>query len=95
MSRETAVIRMVDEYEQTGTKMGFKQGWRLGWNRRAFRMWVIDLVISLPVIVFIALLIGLGLLVYFSVTSGPIRWLSAGRSLPSAARSCSSSPLSS
>ncbi len=41
---------MVDEYEQTGTKVGFKQGWKLGWNRRAFRMWVIDLVVSLPVI---------------------------------------------
>jgi hypothetical protein len=67
---ETAVIRMVDEYEQTGTKMGFKQGWKLGWNRRAFRMWVIDLVISLPVILFVALLIGLGVLVFLSVTSG-------------------------
>jgi hypothetical protein len=67
---ETAVIRMVAEYEQTGAKASFKQGWKLGWNRRAFRMWVIDLVISLPVIVFLALLLGLGLLVYFSVTSG-------------------------
>jgi hypothetical protein len=67
---ETAVIRMVDEYEQTGVKVGFKLGWRMGWNRRAFRLWVIDLVINLPVILFLALLIGLGLLVYFSVTSG-------------------------
>ncbi len=67
---ETAVIRMVDEYEQTGVKVGFKQGWKMGWNRRAFRIWVIDLVISLPVILFLALLIGLGVLVYFSVTSG-------------------------
>ena len=67
---ETAVIRMVDEYERTGTKVGFRQGWKLGWNRRAFRMWVIDLVIGLPVILFVALLVGLGVLVYFSVTSG-------------------------
>jgi hypothetical protein len=67
---ETAVIRMVDEYEQTGTKVGFKKGWKMGWNRRAFRMWVIDLVISLPVIFFIALLIGLGVLVFFSVING-------------------------
>jgi hypothetical protein len=67
---ENAVIRMVDEYEQTGTKVGFKQGWKLGWNRRAFRMWVIDLVISLPVILFIGLLTGLGFLVYFSVSNG-------------------------
>ena len=67
---ETAVIRMVDEYEQTGTKVGFKQGWKLGWNRRAFRMWVIDLVVSLPVILLLAVLGGLGLLVYFSVKNG-------------------------
>jgi hypothetical protein len=67
---ETAAIRMVDEYEQSGTKAGFKQGWKLGCNRRAFRMWVIDLVISLPVILFIGLLISLGVLFFFSVTNG-------------------------
>jgi hypothetical protein len=65
---ETAVIRMVDEYEQTGTKVGFKQGWKMGWNRRAFRLWVIDLVISLPVIFFVVLLLGLGALFFISVT---------------------------
>jgi len=69
---ETSVIRMVDEYEQTGTKVGFKQGWKMGWNRRAFRIWVIDLVISLPVMLFIALLTGLGVLFFFSVTNGNI-----------------------
>jgi len=67
---ETAVIRMVDDYEQTGTKVGFKQGWKMGWNRRAFRMWVIDLVVNLPVILFIALLVGLGVLFFISVTNG-------------------------
>ena len=66
---ETAAIRMVDEHEQNGTKVGFKQGWKLGWNRRAFRMWVIDLVISLPVILFMLLLVGLGALVFFSATN--------------------------
>jgi hypothetical protein len=67
---ETAVIRMVDEYEQSGTKVGFKAGWRLGWDRRAFRLWLIDLVISLPVILFLLFLVLIGLLVFFSVTSG-------------------------
>ena len=67
---ETAVIRMVDDYEQTGVKVGFKQGWKLGWNRRAFRMWVIDLVIGLPALLFIALLIGLGVLFFYSVVNG-------------------------
>jgi hypothetical protein len=67
---EAAVIRMVDEYEQTGTKAGFRQGWKMGWSRRAFRMWVIDLIINLPAFLFIALLIGLGALLFFSALSG-------------------------
>jgi hypothetical protein len=67
---ENAVIRMVDAYEQTSSKVGFKQGWKMGWNRRAFRMWLIDLVVSLPVILLLALLIGLGLTIYFSVRNG-------------------------
>lgn len=67
---ETAIIRMVDDYEQTNTKVGFKQGWKMGWNRRAFRIWVIDLVIGLPAFLFIALLLGLGMLFFFSVTNG-------------------------
>jgi hypothetical protein len=66
---ENAAIRMVDEYEQTGTKVGFKQGWRTGWNRRAFRMWVIDLVVNLPFMLFIALLAGSGVLFFFSVVN--------------------------
>ena len=67
---ETAVIRMVDAYEQTGEKVRFKQGWKMGWNRRAFRMWVIDLVIGIPAFLLVAVLGGLGLLVYLSVQNG-------------------------
>jgi hypothetical protein len=67
---ETAVIRMVDQYEQDGTRVKFKQGWKLGWSRRAFRLWVIDLLISLPVFVFIALMVGLGVLVFVSFVNG-------------------------
>jgi hypothetical protein len=66
---ETAIIRMVDDYEQTGTMIGGRQGWKLGWSRRAFRMWVIDLIISLPAILFLALLVGLGVLFFISVTN--------------------------
>ena len=59
---ETAVIRMVDEYERTGTKVGFKAGWRLGWSRAAFRLWLIDLlVVGIPVFLFILMLIGIGI----------------------------------
>ena len=66
---EAAVIRMVDEYEQTGTKVGFKQGWKLGWSSRAFRMWLIDLITGLPILLFVAILVGTGVAVFFSVTS--------------------------
>lgn len=67
---ETAVIRMVDEYEQSGTRLGFKAGWKLGWNRRAFRLWVINLVVNLPAFLFVSLVFGMGLLIYFSIESG-------------------------
>ncbi len=75
---ETAILRMVDEYEQTGTKVGFKQGWKLGWSRRAFRIWVIDLIISLPAILFVALIIGLGVLFFASVVNGDNNMAAAG-----------------
>lgn len=66
---ETAVIRMVDEYETSGNKVGFRQGWKLGWNRTAFRLWLIDLVLSLPVIALLLIMLGAGVLVYFSLSS--------------------------
>ena len=52
---ETSLMRLVDEYEADGSKKKFKQGWALGWNIRAFRIWVIDLIIGAP-----GLLIALG-----------------------------------
>lgn len=48
---ETSLMRMVDEYEADGSKKKFKQGWALGWNSRAFRIWVIDLIIGAPALV--------------------------------------------
>jgi hypothetical protein len=75
---ETALLRMVDGYEQTGTKVGFKQGWKLGWSRRAFRLWLIDFIIGLPAFVFLALLLGLGVLFFISVVNGNIGMAVAG-----------------
>lgn len=66
---ETAVIRMVDEYEQTGSKVGFKQGWHFGWNRTSWRLFLIDLIIHLPVIGLLLVLGLIGLGAYFSVVS--------------------------
>ncbi len=56
---ETAVMRMVDAHEQTGEKVKFKQGWKLGWNVRAWRVFLIDLLIGVPAFTFVMLLIGL------------------------------------
>ncbi len=54
---ETSAIRIVDRYESTGEKVSFREGWRLGWSRAAFRMWLVDLVFGLGVmVVFLAML---------------------------------------
>jgi hypothetical protein len=42
----------------------------MGWSRAAFNIWLIDLIIGIPILVFILLLIGLGLGVYFSTGKG-------------------------
>jgi hypothetical protein len=67
---ETAVIRMVDEYETTGTKVGFKAGWKLGWNRRAFRLWLIDLILCAPVLVLLLILGGAAAVIMASSIDG-------------------------
>ena len=55
---ETAVIRMVDEYENSGTKMTVREGFRIGWSRTAWRLFLINLIVNLPAILFfVALLI--------------------------------------
>lgn len=62
----TALIRMVDEYERSGEKVGFRQGWRWGWNRAAFRLFLIDLLVSLPIFVVVFGLLGCGAFVLFA-----------------------------
>ncbi|MFC2023218.1 hypothetical protein ACFLT5_00595 [Chloroflexota bacterium] len=47
---EAALIRMVGEYEDTGERRGVWQGLRLGLSRTAWRLFLIDLVIDIPVI---------------------------------------------
>jgi hypothetical protein len=67
---ETAVLRMVNDYEQTGTKVGFKQGWKLGWSRAAFRIWLVDLVIGIPAFVFVMVILGAGVIFFINAVSG-------------------------
>jgi hypothetical protein len=68
---QTALIRMVDDHETTGEKVGFRQGWRLGWSRYAGRLFLIDLAIFLPLALIFIVLFGCAMLpVIFGAASG-------------------------
>jgi hypothetical protein len=56
---EAALIRMVGDYEDTGERRGVWQGLRLGLSRTAWRLFVIDLVIDIPLILAILALFAL------------------------------------
>lgn len=72
---ETALIRMVDDYEETGEKRSVRQGFRLGWSRAAWRLFLINLVVGLPlVVVFLLLLLIPAGLIFMSV--GALKGLS-------------------
>src|SRR5215216_2730383 len=66
----TAVIRMVDEYENTGTKMTLRQGFGLGWSRTAWRLFLINLIVNLPAIALVLVLLIAGTAIYFAVVNG-------------------------
>ena len=56
---ETALIRMVDDYEKTGEQRTVREGFRMGWSRTAFRLFLIKLLISLPTVLAFILLFAL------------------------------------
>jgi hypothetical protein len=55
-SSQAALIRMVDENERTGKMVSVRRGLRLGWSRVAGRLFLIDLVITLPIVLVFGLL---------------------------------------
>jgi len=67
---ETAVIRMVDEYESTSNKITVRQGLRLGWSNTAWRLFLINLIVNLPAITLALVLLFAGLGIYFAVVNG-------------------------
>jgi hypothetical protein len=67
---ETALIRMVDDYEERGEALSVRQGLRLGWSRTAWRLFLIDLVIDLPVALALLLLFALAFAPLLLWTSG-------------------------
>ncbi len=54
---ETALIRMVDQHEATGVKVGVRQGIRLGWSRAARRLFLMDLALGLSTLIAFLLLL--------------------------------------
>jgi len=67
---ETAVIRMVDEYEASGNKLTVRQGFRIGWSRTAWRLFLINLIVNLPMIALMLVLLFAGIGVYFAWVNG-------------------------
>lgn len=67
---ETAVIRMVDEYESTDNKMTVRQGMRIGWSNTSWRLFLINLIVNLPAIALVLVLLIAGIGVFFAVVNG-------------------------
>src|SRR5688500_6011453 len=65
-----AVIRMVDEYENNGTKMTVRQGFRIGWSRTSWRLFLINLIVNLPAILFFLILLITGVSIFLAVVNG-------------------------
>jgi hypothetical protein len=61
---ETALIRMVDETNQTGKQLSLREGLRRGWSRRAWRLFLLDFCIGL--------LAAIGTIVVFGLAAAPI-----------------------
>jgi len=61
---QTAVIRMVDEYEATDTKMTVREGFRIGWTRTSWRLFLINLIVNIPTLLLMALLVVDGVVIY-------------------------------
>ena len=66
---ETALIKMVDNYEDTDTKMSIREGFRAGWSRSSWRLFLIDLLVSLPGILLLAGFLILGIIIFSAYLS--------------------------
>jgi hypothetical protein len=69
---ETAVIRMVDEYEGTDTQMSVRQGFRIGWSHTSWRLFLINLIVNLPSILLVLVLLSVGLGVLVAAGNGSL-----------------------
>jgi hypothetical protein len=67
---ETAVIRMVDEYEASGNQLTIRQGFRIGWSRASWRLFLINLIVNLPGIALVLAFLVMGISLYFTIVNG-------------------------
>ena len=67
---QTAHIRMVDEYENTDTKVTIKEGFKIGWSRTSWRLFLINLIVYIPTFLLMALLIVDGIAIYNMAING-------------------------
>lgn len=67
---EASTIRMVNEYEETGVKVGFRQGWKYGWSRVSWRLFFINLLVHLPSFFMLGLVIIVAWWIVSSALSG-------------------------
>lgn len=56
---DTALIRMVNDTEESGAQRSVRQGLRLGWSRTAWRFFVMDLVVDIGAVLALLLLMAL------------------------------------
>ncbi len=75
---ETAVIRMVDDYEATGAKLTVRQGFKIGWSRTSWRLFLINLIVHIPAILLLAVLAIVGFVIYTMVESNTQTFAVAG-----------------
>jgi hypothetical protein len=75
---ETAVIRMVDEYESTSNKMTVRQGVRLGWSNTSWRLFLINLFVNLPAIALMVVLLITGIGIFLAVVNRNVTFSTPG-----------------
>ncbi len=53
----TSLIRMVDQYEETGEELTAGSGLKLGWSRASFQLFLVSLILKLPIALLMIVLI--------------------------------------
>lgn len=76
---ETALIKMIDQYEGTGEPVSVRQGLRMGWSRAAWRMFLINLLVDgvLTLVLILALVLAISPLLLFLLDISAVSIISA------------------